>query len=234
VTLADAGFEAVTFDCYGTLIDWERGILTALGPLLDRGGVDIPPDEALLELFGRLEPAAEAGPFRSYRSVLEEVARGFGEELGVPVTDGGAAAFAASVGEWPPFPDSPGALRALADRFRLAVVSNVDDDLFEASAARLGVRFDEVVTAAQVRSYKPAHAHFEEVLRRLDLPRDRVLHVAGSLYHDIVPARELGISCVWVNRREGRPGGGASRPAEVRPDHECSSLTEVVELLRAG
>ena len=121
------------------------------------------------------------------------------------------------------------ALRALETRYRLAIVSNVDDDLFEGSAGRLGIDFSEVVTAQQVGSYKPAPRHFHEVLDRLDLPRGRVLHVAQSLYHDIAPARALGIKCVWVNRRAGRPGGGATKPAVARADHEVPDLRTLVE-----
>ncbi len=115
----------------------------------------------------------------------------------------------------------------MGSRYRLAIVSNVDDDLFAGSAERLGVDFDEVVTAQQIRSYKPEDAHFREVLERLDLPIDRVLHVAQSLYHDIAPAKALGFSCVWVNRRGGNRGGGATRPAVAAPDMEVPDLASL-------
>ena len=217
-------FEAITFDCYGTIVDWESGILAALERLVgDRARV-IPPPEQLLELFGRLEADAEHGPFRRYRDVLTDVAHGFAVELGIERDEARAAAFAASVAEWPPFADSVAALRALGSRYRLAIVSNIDDDLFAATSTRLGVDFAEVVTAQQVESYKPAPAHFHEVLRRLDLPIDRVLHVAQSLYHDIAPAKALGFTCVWVNRRSGRDGSGATRPAVAAPDLELPDL----------
>ena len=207
-----AGFDAMTFDCYGTLIDWERGILGALDDLLGDAASSAGPDR-LLEDFGRFEPEAEAGPHRSYREVLHDVALAFGAEHGVVIDADRAAAFAASVADWPPFPDSPAALARLAARFRLAIVSNVDDDLFAGSAAQLGVDFAEVVTAQQVRSYKPARAHFDEVLTRLDLPRDRVLHVAQSLYHDIAPAKDPIRSRPFsrCGRRRGCRGR-ASRP----------------------
>ncbi|MGD8319682.1 MAG: haloacid dehalogenase type II [Gemmatimonadota bacterium] len=227
-------FEALTFDCYGTLVDWERGILTALRPSLEAHGVEAGDDDQLLERFGRLEAAAEAGTFQPYRAVLAEVMRGFGQELGFDPTPEEVAGFAGSVLDWPAFPDTVASLGALGERYRLAVVSNVDDDLFAETRKRLGVRFDAVVTAQQVQSYKPARPHFDEVLRRLDLPRQRVLHVAQSLYHDIAPARRLGFACVWVNRRAGRPGGGATAPAEATPDLEVPDLTTLVAHIDRG
>jgi len=224
-------FEALTFDCYGTLVDWERGILAALRPLLDAHGAGGEEDDALLERFAVLEAAAERGAFSPYREVLREVARGFARAGGFVPSADEVEAFSASVGDWPPFPDTVEALGVLAHRYRLAIVSNVDDDLFSATAARLGVTFAEVVTAGQVRAYKPARAHFDEVLRRLDLPRERVLHVAQSLYHDVAPASALGFTCVWVNRRAGRPGGGATAPSEAVPDLEVPDLATVARLV---
>ena len=136
-------FDAITFDCYGTLIDWEAGILAALDPLLDPHGVVGRSDEELLERFARLESEAERGPFQRYRSILARVARGFGGEFGFEATSAQVEAFAASVVAWPPFADAPPALAALGARYRLAIVSNVDDDLFAGSARQLGVDFSE-------------------------------------------------------------------------------------------
>ena len=218
--------EALTFDCYGTLIDWESGIVRALDALLDPASAKPDPD-TLLEQLGRFEPVAEQGPFRRYREVLEDVARMYGDAYSVEVDGIAAAAFASSVALWPPFADSTEGLRALSGRYRLAIVSNVDDDLFEGSAARLGVSFDAVVTAEQVGSYKPARAHFDEVLERLALPREKVVHCAQSLYHDIGPASTLGFRCVWVNRRAGKPGKGATPPAAATPDLEVPDLASL-------
>jgi len=224
-------FEALTFDCYGTLVDWESGLVSALRPLLQAHGVAWPGDDPVLERFAGLEAAAEEGVYRSYRDVLGEVLVGLGEELGFAPSPEDRSAFADSVGRWPVFPDTTAALRRLARRYRLAIVSNVDDGLFAHTAKALGVRFDEVVTAEQVRSYKPAPAHFHEVLRRLDLPGDRVLHVAQSLFHDVLPAQVLGLSSVWVNRRSGRGGSGATRPARARPELEVPDLRTLADRL---
>jgi 2-haloacid dehalogenase len=219
-------FEALTFDCYGTLVDWESGILVALRTLLgDAAGVA--DEDALLERFGRYESQIEAAPFRSYREVLREVARRFLDAYAVEPDPGAIEAFAASVGAWPVFDDTVEALQGLGRRYRLAIVSNVDDDLFAGSASQLGVDWAEVVTAEQVRSYKPARAHFDEVLRRLELPVDRVLHVAQSLYHDIAPAKELGFTCAWVDRRSERTGSGATPPARAVPDLRVTDLASL-------
>jgi 2-haloacid dehalogenase len=226
-------FEAMTFDCYGTLVDWERGILDALRPTLSGHGVHAE-DEALLERFGRLESTVQAERFRSYREVLAEVARRLGGELGFRPSRVEVDGFAGSVGAWPPFPDTVASLRELGRRYRLAIVSNVDDDLFAETARALGVTFAEVVTAQQVGAYKPARTHFDEVLRRLALPRERVLHVAQSLFHDVAPARELGFTCVWVNRRAGRPGGGATAPSDAVPDLELPDLRTLAALTVGG
>lgn len=225
-------FDVLSFDCYGTLIDWERGILRSLRSILVGRDVSLPSDGVLLELFGRFEAESEAEPFRPYRSVLSDVAAAIGGELGFEVTAEEAADFAASVPLWEPFEDSVAAIQRLSTRYRLAVVSNVDDDLFAGSAERLDMAFDEVVTAEQVRSYKPAHAHFHELLARLGVTRGRVLHVAQSLYHDIAPARELGITSAWVNRRRGRAGPGATINSKAIPDLEVPDLAALVELMR--
>jgi 2-haloacid dehalogenase len=225
-------FTYLTFDCYGTLIDWERGILAALRPVLDRHGIAIA-DDAALELYGELESAAERGPYRAYRDLLATVMDGFGERLGFVPSADERAALAVSVGDWPPFPDTVEALRALTDRFRLVILSNIDDDLFALSARHLGVAFAAVVTAQQVGSYKPDPRNFRTLLARLGTTPDRVLHVAQSLFHDIAPANALGLTTVWVNRRHDRPGSGATPPATARPDLEVPDLRTLARLASA-
>jgi 2-haloacid dehalogenase len=209
-------FDALTFDCYGTLIDWEAGILAALTPI-------VPDDDALLERFAAHEAELEAGPYRSYADVLAECAR----RLGADEED--AVAFGRSVRDWPAFPDSAEALRRLKGRFKLGVITNCDDDLFAASNAKLGVEFDWVLTAEQARGYKPRTENFELAFARMDVPRERVLHVAQSLFHDHVPAKALGLTTVWVDRRGGR-GGGATPPAEATPDLTVPDLRALADL----
>ncbi len=222
-------FEVLTFDCYGTLIDWEAGIATGLRGVLQPRGVAVG-DEDLLERYARHEAAVESGPYAPYREVLGRALRGVCAELGVVPTDDEAAAFGGSVGDWPAFPDSPAALASLARRFRLAVITNCDDDLFAASNRRLGVTFDWVITAQQVGGYKPDERNFEVAFERIGLPRERILHVAQSLFHDHVPAKRLGLTTAWIDRRHDRPGSGATPPASAVPDLTVPDMTTFARL----
>ncbi len=210
-------FDALTFDCYGTLIDWETGLLDGLRAVLDPHGAQIG-DEALLELYAAFEAEAEAGPYLPYREVLGVGLHGVCDRLGIHPTEAQVAAFGGSVADWPAFADSAAALAKLKTRFRLGVITNCDDDLFAASNRRLGVAFDWVVTAQQAGGYKPRIANFELAFERIDVPRERILHVAQSLFHDHVPAKALGMATVWIDRRHDRPGSGATPPAEATPD----------------
>lgn len=210
-------FDALTFDCYGTLIDWEAGILAGLRRVLSPRGVTSPDDE-LLERYAAVEGVLEAGPYRRYREVLglglESVAAAYGVRPSVEEL----ATFGGSVVDWPAFADSPAALARLKTRFRLGVLTNCDDDLFAASNRRLGVEFDWIVTAQQAGGYKPRIANFELLFQRLAMPRERILHVAQSLFHDHVPAKSIGLTTVWIDRRHGRTGSGATPPAKATPD----------------
>jgi 2-haloacid dehalogenase len=226
-------FEALTFDCYGTLIDWEAGILAALRWVLGAHGVDRPDDE-LLEAYAAIEAPAEAGPYRTYREILALGVRGVAAGLGVEPSPAEVAAFADSVGDWPAFPDSAAALARLHRRFRLGVITNCDDDLFARSAARLGIDFDWVVTAQQVGGYKPDERNFAVAFDRLGLPRDGILHVAQSLFHDHVTAKRLGLSTVWIDRRHGRAGSGATPPANATPDATYPDMASFAEAATAS
>jgi 2-haloacid dehalogenase len=210
-------FEALTFDCYGTLIDWETGILAGLRSVLAAGGAE-PPDDELLELYAGFEAAAETGPYLRYRAILGHSLRKVAAHYGIEPDEAEVAAFADSVGDWPAFPDSADALATLHERFRLGVITNCDDDLFARSAARLRTNFDWVVTAQSVGSYKPDPRNFEFAFERLAVPRERIMHVAQSLFHDHVTAKRLGLTTIWINRRHDRPGTGATPPADARPD----------------
>jgi 2-haloacid dehalogenase len=225
-------FEWVSFDCYGTLIDWESGILGYMRPLL-RAKARPASDSQILNLYSELEPREQSGPYRSYRGVLGGVMRGLARELNFELSTAEAAGLADSIAQWKPFPDTVAGLRSLGTRFRLAVLSNIDDDLFAFSAKQLQVPFDVVVTAQQARSYKPSGHNFEVLLDRLRAPKEKLLHAAESLYHDVAPARELGIATVWVNRRQGR-ATAASRLANVKPDFEVASIGELAASARRG
>lgn len=232
-TFDPSAFDALTFDCYGTLIDWETGILQALRPVLAGAGVEDPGDDALLEVYARQEAALEAGPYRTYREVLAGALRGVGEDLGFAPGEDEQAAFAASVGDWPAFGDSADALAALKARFRLGVITNCDDDLFAASNARLGVDFDWVVTAQQVKAYKPSLESFTYAFDRIDVPRERVLHVAQSLFHDHVPAQRFGLATAWIDRRHDRDGFGATPAAQATPDLTVPDMATFAALATA-
>lgn len=222
--------ESLSFDCYGTLIDWEAGIVGALGPLLARHGLALS-DQEILVLYAEVEPAQQGGEFRLYREILGSVVEAIGERLGFTPDPSERASLADSITEWRPFPDTVEALRALCRRFELVIISNIDDDLFAHSAAHLGVPFDHVITAQQSRAYKPSHASFRLAFERMGRGPDGVLHVAQSLYHDIGPANELGLRSVWVNRRAGRAGSGATAPSTAQPDLEVDDLATLVRLM---
>jgi 2-haloacid dehalogenase len=221
-------FDVLTFDCYGTLIDWETGILAALRTAHPEGWPAR--DEELLERFAVHEAAAERGDYRLYRDVLAQTVRGIANDFGVEVSDDAAGRFAASVGDWPAFTDSSAALRRLGQRFKLAVITNCDNDLFAASTERLGVRFDWVITAEKARSYKPSVKNFELAFATIPIPREQILHVAQSLYHDHVPAKSLGMTTVWIDRRHDRTGLGATPPSEAQPDLVFPSMSSFAEI----
>lgn len=216
-------FEVLTFDCYGTLIDWETGLWNALAPIMADHHVTMEPDKAL-ELYGTLETEVEQGAYCDYKSVLRTVLERMGAQLGFTPMPVELQRFSMSVQDWPAFPDSPRALQALKTKYKLAIVSNIDNDLFAFSNTRLQVEFDWIVTAQQVRAYKPSLANFRTAFERIGVPPSRILHVAQSLFHDITPAKSLGLATVWVNRRHGKAGFGATPPAQAQPDVEVPDL----------
>jgi len=219
-------FEVLTFDCYGTLINWEAGILSALHRVLSAHGKKID-DPTILKLYGDFELRSEQGTFRSYREVLESVVRQFAAEFHVAPSAEEVRSLPDSLPTWEPWPDTVAALRQLKTLFRLAILSNVDDDLFAGTRPQLGVDFDEVITAQQAQAYKPSLKLFELALSRISAPAHRVLHVGQSIYHDVIPAQSLGLATVWVNRPSARPDVGAVIAAEAKPDLTVSSLTEL-------
>jgi 2-haloacid dehalogenase len=222
-------FKILTFDCYGTLIDWETGIFSAMRPILAAHNKKIP-DSELLELYSELELLAEQGDYLRYREVLQSVVRGFGERIGFSPTDAEVRSLPESLANWQPFSDTVEALRQLKSRYQLAVMSNIDDDLFASTAPKLGIAFNHVITAQQAACYKPCMRIFKLAEERIGVSREHWLHVGQSIYHDVIPAQSLGIATVWVNRPSPRPGSGAAKAASAQPDLEVPNLTALANL----
>ncbi|HET8582302.1 MAG TPA: HAD-IA family hydrolase [Jatrophihabitans sp.] len=222
-------YEALSFDCYGTLIDWEAGIAAVLAPWAHEQGLDVT-DEDLLLAYADNEAAVEREtPTALYPDVLATAFRRTGDHLGRPVSDDWTQRLGNSVPDWPAFPDSAGALARLAKRYRLIVLSNVHRDGFAGSNRHLHGEFAAIITAQDLGSYKPAQRNFDALLAeaaRLGVGDDMLLHVAQSLFHDHVPAKRAGLPTVWINRRHDRPGWGATPapPDAVTPDAEYPSM----------
>ena len=224
-----ARFSTLTFDCYGTLIDWESGILSVLRLMLAAHRKSLS-DAQILELYSDLEAKAEQGEFHPYREVLQTVVRGFGQRLGFEPTEAEVRSLPESLATWTAFHDTVTALRQLKARYRLAIISNIDDDLFAQSAPKLEVPLDFVITAQQARAYKPSHQIFQLAEQTISVPRSQWLHVGQSIYHDVIPAKSLGVATVWVNRPSPRPSAGAAKAASSQPDLEVPDLRRLAEL----
>lgn len=227
-------FQALSFDCYGTLIDWETGILAVLSPWAREAGLEIS-DEELLRAYADQEAAVAAStPAPLYPEVLAESFRRTGEALGHTVSDEQARRLGGSVPDWPAFPDSADALARLASRYRLIILSNVHRAGFAGSNRQLRGDFTAIITAEDVGGYKPAENHFRALdakLAELGIERSQLLHVAQSLFHDHVPAKREGLRSVWINRRKNRPGWGATpQPSgEFSYDLEFASMGEFAD-----
>lgn len=204
----------VTFDCYGTLIDWESGIVEACQTEARRAGVTLGA-QTIVEAHARIEPAVQREQYLPYRAVLTETGRRMAEMLGWPLPAERTGFLAESLASWRPFPDTNPSLERLADAgIRLGILSNIDDDLLAMTRRHLTVDFALVITAERMRSYKPAHAHF--LAAREVIASDEWLHAAQSNFHDIVPCNELGIRSAWVNRHQSKPLPGGVPSFEVR------------------
>ena len=221
--LNPSDFDLLTFDCYGTLIDWETGIFSALKPLLAAHGKPLP-DAELLELYGDFELEAESGTYQTYREVLQSVVPAFAKRLSFTPSMKELNALNDSFSNWRPWPDTVGALNRLAKRYRLAIISNTDDDLFAQTRRYLPIAFETVTTAQQARCYKPALEIFRLALEKAKVDPKRILHVGQSVYHDVLPAQALGLATVWVNRPSPRAGIGAVKQAKGQADLQVSDL----------
>jgi 2-haloacid dehalogenase len=232
-------FEALSFDCYGTLIDWEAGLSAVLTPWARERGLPLT-GQQLLTAYAPLEARVEAEhPADLYPDVLARSMRLLGRELGAEVTAEDAARLAGSVPDWPAFADSHDALAALGRRFKLIILSNVDRASFAGSNARLGVEFTSILTAQDIGSYKPSERNFAALIAeaaRLGVGPGQLLHVAQSLFHDHVPAKQSGLATAWINRRHARPGWGATPepPAPVTPDWEFPSMAALAAAVETG
>jgi 2-haloalkanoic acid dehalogenase type II len=215
--------EIVTFDCYGTLIDWETGIINAFQAAAAADKVELSPEQ-IIDAYAGEEATVEAMAYRSYREVLRQTERRAASILGWRLPSERSGFLAASLPSWKPFADTNTALERLSRRFKLGILSNIDDDLLTATRRHFTVEFDLIVTAQQVGCYKPGLAHFNEAKMRIgDL---RLLHAAQSYFHDVIPATKMSIPVVWVNRKHNQidPGG-------PNPTHQVSNLTELADYL---
>jgi 2-haloalkanoic acid dehalogenase type II len=236
-TMELTDFEALSFDCYGTLIDWEHGLRHGLDRIAVLANREIAVD-ALLVSYAEAEAAAEREfPGLRYPEIIARSIVATGAAHGIAVAEDVAHAVGNSVPSWPAFPDSPGALARLKERYKLVILSNVDRGSFAASNARLGVEFDAILTAEDIGSYKPDPRNFTALLERVEemgIPRERLLHVAQSLFHDHVPAKAAGLATVWIDRRHGQEGHGATPPVTgVQPDWTFPSMAAFADAVDA-
>ena len=220
-------YEWLSFDCYGTLVDWETGISVAVAGIFARHRVRKSRDE-ILALFAAAEPRVQSSSgFLEYRRVLRDVMQMMAWEASIRLPAAEAESLPDSLPQWPIFPDAPAALNRLQARYKLAVISNVDDDLFRQSEEALGIKFDAVVTSQQVGKYKPDLSGFHIAQDRMGIAKDRWLHVGESLYHDVGPANLLGIDSVWVKRPER---GGGTRSTDAMPSLEIADLAALADI----
>jgi 2-haloacid dehalogenase len=229
--LLDANkYEVLSFDCYGTLVDWESGIISGLRPVLRAHRVEVTDDEILglhAQTEHKLQAAPKGGSYLKYRDVLGEEVREAGRRWGFEPSPSEVEALPDSVRYWLPFPDTVNALRTL----KVAIISNIDDGLLALTARYLEVEFDYIVTAEQAGTYKPSPNNFELALERIGAAPERILHVAESLFHDHAPAKGMGLDTAWIHRRAAKGGFGATPPAEAEPDLEVPDLESLVHAL---
>ena len=217
--------EFITFDCYGTLIDWEGGIKSAAKNIADKNGFNLNLD-GVSDKYIKVELEVEHEQYRKYHEVLQLSAKKLFKNEGFEISDGDTLEFADSIYSWKPFPETNKVLSGLKGKgYKLVILSNIDNEIIRRSIELIGINFDGVVTAEEVGSYKPEHGHWVEMLKRFNTSKDRVLHVAASYVHDIIPAKEQGFDAIWINRNNEKP------TSDILPNKELSDLTKLPELL---
>lgn len=221
--------QLISFDCYGTLVDWQKGILNTLGPLFEDYLLDIS-DEEIFQLFIKFDAEILTSDFIFYRNVLREIMKKFSLQLNINMMTNDLDCLVKSLPTWPVFDDTADTLRKLKNHYQLALITNCDDDLVEKTQNFLGVNFDYVITSSQIGTYKPSGNNFYRALEAFDLSPDKILHVAQSIYHDIIPCNELGIQNIWVNRyNEPSP-----EDLMEKPGWEIMSLAEIIQILNSN
>ena len=216
-------FSLLTFDCYGTLIDWELGMREALEGLTRKKNISLD-IQSSIERYVEVELEIEQGGYRKYKEVLALGVGKLFKEKGIELTPEEETIFADTIVKWPPFPETTEVLKNLKERYKLAILSNIDDDIIRDSVSLMGVEFDAVITAEQVKSYKPSHGHWKRMLESFDIPKERILHVAASYVHDVIPAKELGFTVAWINRKGEKITGNA------KPDYEFKDLRPLITI----
>lgn len=215
----------ISFDCYGTLIDWEGGIKEAIKKLTEKNGFNLKLD-GISDRYIKIELEVEAGQYRKYHEVLQLSAKRPLKAEGFDISDRDAREFADSIYSWPPFPETKEALSKVKDKgYKLIILSNIDNNIIQQSIKLMGVDFDGVITAEQVKSYKPSYGHWQQMLRQFNAKKEEVLHVAASYIHDIIPAKEQGFGAVWINRNNEEP------TRDIKPDAEFRNLIPLPGLL---
>jgi 2-haloacid dehalogenase len=223
-------YEVLSFDVYGTLINFEKGILRNLKPVLENHNINLN-DEQILQLYGEIEARIQEEEFVKYREILKKTVIAFGDRFGFTPSLSERNCLVDSLGTWKPYPDTVETLQILKKKYKLAIISNIDDDLFSLSAKHLKVEFDWVITAEQAKSYKPSDRTFKFAIKKIGVSPERILHISNSAYHDIIPAKSLGLSTIWINGRPYMAGFGATPPISGSPDFEVPDLKSLIYIM---
>ncbi len=215
----------ISFDCYGTLVDWESGIVETVKSVFEKYGKVVESSE-ILKLYSQIEPELEK-TYKPYKEVLKLVMKKLGEHFGIKLSEVDENALVDSIGNWPVFPDTTETLKKIKELHKIAVISNVDDDIFKLTQEKIGVKFDYIITAQRVGAYKPSMKVFKYAYREFKVSKNEWIHVAQSIFHDIIPAKKFGVKTILVKRR----GFGATPEAYEDADYIAENLKDVIEIL---